>query len=114
MTTMVRVALPTSSPSPQTRVVQEQDLSDIFARVVSLGEHETRDRFMFPELHEAVRSAVDEAIPSPWFNHEDTEGGMAKQYDTSVMGRFACTNRRCRKSGWNSLMVSAWIRLYGG
>ena len=46
-TTRARIA-PTSSPKPP-RCVQEQDLSERFARVVSLGEHETRDRFMFPQ-----------------------------------------------------------------
>ena len=111
-TTMARIE-PTSSPKSP-RCVQEQDLSEMFARVVSLGEHETRDRFLYPQLHEAVRSVVDEAIPSLWFNDEDTEGGLNKQHDTCVMGEFACTNRRCPKPGWSSKKVPVWIRLYGG
>ncbi|KAK5656643.1 hypothetical protein OQA88_4623 [Cercophora sp. LCS_1] len=111
-TAMARVA-PTSSPRTP-RGSEEQDLSETFARVVSLSEHETRDRFMFPQLHEAVRSAVGEAIPSLWFNCEDTGGGLHKDYDTCLMGEFVCTNRNCRKPGWSSGKVPVWIRLYGG
>jgi len=112
MTTMPRVA-PNSSPN-SSRFVQEWDLSERFARVVSLGEQETRDRFMFPQLHEAVRSIVGEAIPALWFNQEDTEDDLHKEYDTSVMGKFVCTNSKCHKSGWSNLMVAVWIRLYCG
>ncbi|KAK3350353.1 zinc-binding domain-containing protein [Lasiosphaeria hispida] len=111
-TTMPQVAL-NSIPNPS-RFFQEQDLSERFAHVVSLREHETRDRFMFLQLHEVVRSAVGKAIPSLWFNQEDTEDDLNKEYDTSVMGKFACTNRNCHRPGWSSKMVPVWTRLYGG
>lgn len=111
-TTTTAPVAPISNPNPS-QVVQEQDLSEIFARVVSLGEHETRDRFMFPQLHDAILSAVDGAIPSLRFNSEDTEDGLDEEYDTCVMGKFACTNRECNKRGWSSSKVAIWIRGYG-
>jgi len=104
---------PISNTNPLQVVAQEQDLSEMFARIVSLGEHETRNYFMFPQLHDAVLSAVDGAIPSLRFNSEDTEDGLDEEYDTCVMGSFVCTNRECKKSGWNSKKVAIWIRGYG-
>jgi hypothetical protein len=108
-----RVA-PESSPEAMRSVQEEQNLSEMFARAMSLVEHETRDSLMFPQLHEAVQSAVGWAIPSLRFNYEDTEDGLNNQRNTSVMGDFVCTNRNCPKPGWSSNMVPVWIRGYGG
>ncbi|KAK0624134.1 zinc-binding domain-containing protein [Immersiella caudata] len=98
---------------PQYESAQGQGLIEGFSHAVTLEEHETRDRFMFPQLDEAVQLAVDDAIPSLWFNHENDEDDEGdKDHPTSLMGDFVCTNRSCPKPGWSSKKVSVWIRLW--
>ncbi|KAL4945093.1 hypothetical protein BDV06DRAFT_219625 [Aspergillus oleicola] len=70
---------------------------------------------MYPELDDAVSSLLeDDSFLVYDFNHTDTDWGVKNTYDTNVMGRFACPNNNCSKTGWNSKLVAITIREYPG
>lgn len=87
-----------------------EPLGENFIRVLSVGK-ETRSSFMFPSLHETVRIAVSEEIPSVWFNAND-EDDYNNEYDTRIMGKFKCNNKKCPTHGWSSKKIAIWIRGY--
>jgi hypothetical protein len=79
---------------------------------------ETREFFTFPELHRNVADAVSPEIPSTWFNgdddddDDDDDGTFDEKYNTHVMGKFTCTNKKCKKRFWGSKKVPIEIRGY--
>jgi len=80
-------------------------------RVLSIGK-ETRSAFTFPSLHEAVRLAVSDEIPSVWFNTNEEDNDWDTDYDTHIMGKFRCSNKKCLSHGWSSKKIAIWIRGY--
>ena len=82
-----------------------------FIRVLSIGKG-TRSFFMFPALHEDVRLAVSDGIPSVWFNTNEEDNDWDTDYDTHIMGKFRCSNKKCLSHGWSSKKIAIWIRGY--
>jgi hypothetical protein len=73
---------------------------------------ETRELFMFPELHPNVADAVSTDISSTWFNEDDDNETFNHEWFTHVMGSFICSNDTCKKQVWNSRKVPIEIRGY--
>jgi hypothetical protein len=73
---------------------------------------ETRESFMFPELHPNVADAVSPEISSTWFNDDEFDDEFDKEWFTHIMGRFICNNNFCKKRVWNSRKVPIEIRGY--
>jgi hypothetical protein len=73
---------------------------------------ETRELFMFPELHPNVADAVSTDISSTWFNENDEDETFDQQWFTHVMGSFMCNNGTCQKQVWDSRKVPIEIRGY--
>jgi hypothetical protein len=73
---------------------------------------ETRELFMFPELHPNVADAVSTDISSTWFNENDEDETFDQQWFTHVMGNFMCNNGTCQKQVWDSRKVPIEIRGY--
>lgn len=74
---------------------------------------ETREYFMFPELHEHIEEAVFPDISSTWFCKDENGDKSHREWFTRVMGKFTCNNSHCKKKGWFSKMVPIEIRGYG-
>ncbi|KAK0730102.1 zinc-binding domain-containing protein [Lasiosphaeris hirsuta] len=109
----------TSQPPPSARQMSHdehpmsvEELGQIFGAVSLQGEKMIS--FMFPSLHPSVLDVVANAVPSAWFNGRDSEDDSNNDWDTNVMGKFICDNRRCRKPGWGSKKVAIRIRGYPG
>jgi hypothetical protein len=73
---------------------------------------ETRKFFTFPALHPNVADAVSPEIPSTWFNSDVDDDTFDDDYNTYVMGKFTCTNKKCKKRFWGSKKVYIEIRGY--
>ena len=46
------------------------------------------------------------------FTHVPAQNAPLKEYDTNIMGRFICTNKSCKSSGWLSKQIAITICLY--
>ncbi|RDA85953.1 hypothetical protein CP532_0826 [Ophiocordyceps camponoti-leonardi (nom. inval.)] len=68
---------------------------------------------LFPDLHDAVTTKLEEEGILLDFNQVDDEVCL-KDYDTNIMGRFICRNDKCSKDSWGSKTVAITIRLYRG
>jgi hypothetical protein len=79
---------------------------------VSKATQETREFFMFPELHPKVADAVLPEISSTWFNEDDDDNNFDYERLTHVMGRFVCNHNSCKKRFWDSRKVPVEIRGY--
>lgn len=67
---------------------------------------------LHPELHDDVTQSLDgEGIQLYFFNADD-EQSKIREWDTNIMGRFICRNKRCPSSGWSSKKVAVTIRMY--
>ncbi|KAF9695387.1 hypothetical protein EKO04_006315 [Ascochyta lentis] len=73
---------------------------------------ETRELFMFPELHSYVADAVSTDISATWFNKDDEDELFNQEWFTHVMGRFICNKDTCKKQFWDSRKVPIEIRGY--
>ncbi|KAI1737709.1 zinc-binding domain-containing protein [Xylaria scruposa] len=67
---------------------------------------------MYPDLHDDVAGLLDDDGLKFTFHHEDDDRDCIKNYDTNVMGRFACRNANCSSHGWSSKRIAITIRLY--
>ncbi|KAF6839686.1 hypothetical protein CMUS01_04193 [Colletotrichum musicola] len=67
---------------------------------------------MFPWLHEQVAQAVEDVLPSTWFNKAHRDETYNKQHSTNIMGNFQCVNESCSKDRWSSKTVAILIRGY--
>jgi hypothetical protein len=74
--------------------------------------HETREFFMFPELHATIAEEILPEVTSTWFNGNADDYNYKNKYGTNVMGRFICSNNACKKPGWPSMKVCIEIRGY--
>jgi Fe-S-cluster-containing dehydrogenase component len=66
---------------------------------------------MFPTLHDTVNALLAEDNLSFSFYDNDTDHGVSKEWDTTVMGCFGCKNPNC-SSGWGSQQIAITIRMY--
>jgi ribosomal protein L31 len=73
---------------------------------------ETREFFLFPELHQSIAEAVFPEILSTWFQEDDDDDDCDEEWQTHVMGIFICTNNACKAQLWVSRMVPIEIRGY--
>jgi transcription elongation factor Elf1 len=73
---------------------------------------ETREFFMFPELHQNVSRAVFPEISSTWFQGDLNDGDFHEEYPTCVMGIFVCNTKTCKAQLWVSRTVPIEIRGY--
>ncbi|KAK5653471.1 hypothetical protein OQA88_8957 [Cercophora sp. LCS_1] len=65
----------------------------------------------YPSLHEDVVNAFDNVpAPAPLFNHDGCNSEVINDYNTSIMGRFACQNPKCSSTGWSSKKIAIQIR----
>ncbi|PHH89294.1 hypothetical protein CDD83_6336 [Cordyceps sp. RAO-2017] len=69
---------------------------------------------MYPGLHDRVTKALEEDDLFFDFEEKDDAETCNKEYDTNVMGRFACRNPRCTTNGWSSKKIAITIRMYTG
>jgi hypothetical protein len=76
--------------------------------------HETRELFMFPELHASIAEAVWPEITSTWFQGNSDDDDFDNEWPSYVMGRFICKNDTCESPGWGSKKVPIEIRGYNG
>ncbi|KAI2643202.1 zinc-binding domain-containing protein [Xylaria nigripes] len=67
---------------------------------------------MFPSKHDEVAEILETEGLTFRFNNEDKEDGYIRDWDTSIMGRFKCNNKRCTTDGWSSKKIAIWIRMY--
>ncbi|KAK4201374.1 zinc-binding domain-containing protein [Triangularia verruculosa] len=68
---------------------------------------------MYPNLHEDVLNALSEAVsPKPYFNKSGGDHDAIQVYQTSIRGKFKCSNEVCIGVGWSSNRVSILIRGY--
>lgn len=67
---------------------------------------------MYPELHDSVVPLLEEDDLSFTFCEIDEDEGAIEEYDTTIMGRFKCVNKACRKGGWTSKKIAITIRMY--
>lgn len=80
-------------------------------RGIPASAQETKEFFVFPELHQTVADAVSPEIPSTWFNANHPDDFNHEKY-THIMGKFTCNNTSCRKGVWGSKKVAIEIRGY--
>src|SRR3954469_10631273 len=67
---------------------------------------------MFPLMHDNVsRLLSDDGINFTFHDHDD-DISCTKAYDTCIMGRFICDNKKCRSNGWRSKKIAITIRMY--
>lgn len=67
---------------------------------------------MKPNFHEEVVEAVGHCSTTFEFNHNDTDNGATRTWDTRIMGNFTCPNQSCTSQGWGSKIIPITIRLY--
>ncbi|CAG1997748.1 unnamed protein product [Fusarium graminearum] len=67
---------------------------------------------MYPDLHDQVADKLEEVQLDFTFNPNDDGLTSRKSYDTNIMGRFACNNQNCTKTGWSSKKIAITIRQY--
>lgn len=66
---------------------------------------------MYPLLHDDVSDLLREDNLSFSFYEKDDEMGRIDDYDTNIMGRFACRSKSC-KAVWTSKQIAITIRRY--
>ncbi|KAH7245277.1 zinc-binding domain-containing protein [Fusarium tricinctum] len=67
---------------------------------------------IYPGLHEEVAEKLEEFQLDYSFNLNDDDVAKVRHYDTHIMGRFACNNKKCKKSGWSTKQLAITIREY--
>ena len=69
---------------------------------------------MYSVLHDDVSRLLEEDGLHFDFHENDDAGSCIEEYDTNIMGRFICRNRKCDCGGWSSKKVAITIRMYPG
>ncbi|UNI19509.1 hypothetical protein JDV02_005691 [Purpureocillium takamizusanense] len=69
---------------------------------------------LYPSLHEQVTRLLEEDDLFFDFNHADDDVSCIRDYDTTIMGHFACRNASCKSDGWSSKKIAITIRMYPG
>ncbi|KAI3567863.1 zinc-binding domain-containing protein [Fusarium oxysporum f. sp. albedinis] len=67
---------------------------------------------MCPQLHRKVSPLLSKDNLRFKFHNVDDDSTCIKSYDTNVMGRFVCNNRKCATNGWSSKKIAITIRMY--
>lgn len=80
---------------------------------VKMGKPRKENRWsMHPDLHNKVMHLLEEHNLSFDFHEVDSPTHNTREYDTNIMGRFGCRNKKCASSGWSSKKIAITIRLY--
>ncbi|KAI8938798.1 hypothetical protein NX059_004661 [Plenodomus lindquistii] len=66
---------------------------------------------MYPSLHNDLSSLLSPANLSFTFYEKDDANGCINDYDTTIMGRFTCSNTACL-AVWTSKQIAITIRQY--
>lgn len=69
---------------------------------------------LYPALHADVSRLLQEEDLLFKFHSNDLDESYIHEYDTFVMGQFACRNRGCGAKGWASKKVAITVRMYQG
>jgi hypothetical protein len=69
---------------------------------------------MYPLMHDEVSRLLQDEGLNFTFHDSDNDKNSIQGYDTSIMGRFECHNRKCRSKGWDSMRIAITIRMYPG
>ena len=72
----------------------------------------TKKWSMYPSLHNDVSDLLREHDLYFQFHFKDDGRSCIKDYDTNIMGRFACGNPACAARGWSSKQIAITIRMY--
>lgn len=67
---------------------------------------------MRPSLHHSVLQLLVSDDLHFDFEANDNDQRSIKAYDTSIMGKFFCNNRKCASQVWTSKKIAITIRLY--
>lgn len=68
---------------------------------------------LYPDLHKDVCEILSEAnLHKLKFYPTDDPDICEREYNTHIMGRFACKSGTCPSNGWSSKMIAITIRLY--
>ncbi len=67
---------------------------------------------MFPLLHDGVSRLLEDEGLHFTFYDLDEDTNSIEIYDTAIMGRFHCYNRKCSSKGWSSKQIPITIRMY--
>ena len=75
----------------------------------------TIDSFdMWPSLHQDVLRLLRPHGLVFNFRSTDDLDDIVREHDTSIMGKFTCTNTSCSAKAWTSKKIATWIRQYPG
>ncbi|KAJ5650059.1 uncharacterized protein N7484_003782 [Penicillium longicatenatum] len=79
------------------------------------SEVEKKSWSLNPDLHHDVCEILSEANLRHFkFHPKDDPDACEREYDTNIMGRFACKSSTCPSNGWSSKKIAITIRLYPG
>lgn len=67
---------------------------------------------LYPDFHSRVSQRLKEVDLHFRFYKKDDPQTCVKEWDTNIMGRFACHNQKCSSEGWSSKIIATTIRMY--
>ena len=76
------------------------------------GGYQGKNWSIQPALHDGVTALLDADDLSFNFHRNDEDSGAVREYDSNIMGRFICNNRKCTTGAWSSKMIAVTIRMY--
>lgn len=107
--------LPIGEPPTKASSLEKRVPEELSAPKPAPKAKEQTEWFMCPYFDEQVRlQLAEDGIGYYTFNPDDDDESATNSYSTNIMGRFACSNKRCRKTIWRSLLVAITIRVYDG
>ncbi|EFQ36638.1 hypothetical protein CGRA01v4_12197 [Colletotrichum graminicola] len=69
---------------------------------------------LYSALHNDVLQLLQEDNLTFKFHNDDNDDNSRRDYDTNIMGQFACRNHACHANGWASKRIPVTIRMYDG
>ncbi|KAJ4005994.1 hypothetical protein NW752_001241 [Fusarium irregulare] len=101
--------------SPEETALENRVPEELSASKPAPKAKEQTEWFMCSYFDEQVRlQLAEDGIGYYTFNPDDDDDSATNSYSTNIMGRFACSNKRCGKTIWRSLLVAITIRVYDG
>ena len=67
---------------------------------------------VYPALHHDVSHLLEDHDLQYHFQRNADWKSCTKEYDTNIMGRFICHNKKCSLNGWSSKKIAITIRTY--
>ncbi|KAK1035728.1 hypothetical protein LTR12_016455 [Friedmanniomyces endolithicus] len=91
----------------------QQHLRDSPAHITDEGAEDVDRSFdVRPSLHQDVSRLLRQYGLSFEFFPVDDPHGLLKEHDSSIMGKFTCTNKSCSSLRWTSKQIAITIRQY--